>query len=111
MDALLVTLASVIRRLDGHAADLAFLDLPRRVGKLLLEQHANPQNAPSLTQTEMAARVGASRQSVNAALQEFQRRGWLRIAAREISINDAAALARYVGKLRINPMQFRPGAW
>jgi len=96
-DALLVTLASVIRRLDGHAADLAFLDLPRRVGKLLLGQHASPQNVPPLTQTEMAARVGASRQSVNAALQEFQRRGWVRVAAREISMRDPAALARFVG--------------
>ena len=100
MDALLVVLASVIRRLNGHAADLAFLDLPRRVGKLLLAPRAAAQGdavGGALTQTEMAARVGASRQSVNAALQEFQRRGWIRIAAREISIRDPSALARFVG--------------
>jgi CRP-like cAMP-binding protein len=94
MDALLLALASVIRRLDGHAADLAFLDLPRRVGKLLLTQSAA---GPALTQTEMAARVGASRQSVNAAMQEFQRRGWIRLAAREVTVLDAAALGRFVG--------------
>jgi CRP/FNR family transcriptional regulator, cyclic AMP receptor protein len=94
MDALLLALASVIRRLDGHAADLAFLDLPRRVGKLLLSQNAA---GPALTQTEMAARVGASRQSVNAALQEFQRRGWIRLAAREVTLLDTAALSRFVG--------------
>jgi CRP/FNR family transcriptional regulator, cyclic AMP receptor protein len=97
MDALLLALASVIRRLDGHAADLAFLDLPRRVGKLLLTQHATAHGgAPALTQTEMAARVGASRQSVNAALQEFQRRGWIRLAGREITVLEPNALARFV---------------
>ncbi len=99
MDALLLALTSVIRRLNGHAADLAFLDLPRRVGKLLLAQreaaHAGAKGA-SLTQTEMAARVGASRQSVNAALQEFQRRGWIRLAAREITVLDPGALASFV---------------
>ena len=97
MNALLLALASVIRRLDAHAADLAFLDLPRRVGKLLLAQHAAaPNGAPALTQTEMAARVGSSRQSVNAALQEFQRRGWIRLAAREITVLEPGALARFV---------------
>jgi CRP/FNR family transcriptional regulator, cyclic AMP receptor protein len=100
MDALMLALASVIRRLNGHAADLAFLDLPRRVGKLLLTQHGAAPDAAAgatLTQNEMAARVGASRQSVNAALQEFQRRGWIRLAGREITVLDPAALARFVG--------------
>jgi len=96
MTALLLALASVIRRLDGHAADLAFLDLPRRVGKLLLAQRAAHEGARALTQTEMAARVGASRQSVNAALQEFQRRGWIRLAAREITVLEPNALAHFV---------------
>ena len=100
MEALLVALATVIRRLTGDAADLVFLDLPRRVGKLLLAQRraagSDTVDTP-LTQTEMATQVGASRQSVNAALQEFQRRGWIVLSAREISVVDPAALTRYVG--------------
>ena len=34
--ALLKSLADVVRRLTGAAADLVFLDLPRRVAKMLL---------------------------------------------------------------------------
>jgi CRP/FNR family transcriptional regulator, cyclic AMP receptor protein len=100
MSALLAGLASVIRRLTGDAADLVFLDLPRRVAKLLLADRASAQSGmpvPSLTQTEMATRVGASRQSVNAALQEFQRRGWILLSGHEISIRDPSALSRFVG--------------
>jgi CRP/FNR family cyclic AMP-dependent transcriptional regulator len=37
-DALVKMLAVVVRRLTGAAADLVFLDLPRRLAKLLLEQ-------------------------------------------------------------------------
>jgi CRP/FNR family cyclic AMP-dependent transcriptional regulator len=101
MQSLLVALATVIRRLTGDAADLVFLDLPRRVGKLLLTQRRGTQGnklAAALTQTEMAAQVGASRQSVNSALQEFQRRGWILVEGREISILDAASLTRFVGR-------------
>jgi DNA-binding IclR family transcriptional regulator len=50
-----------------------------------------------MTQTELAERVGASRQSLNAALQGFQRRGWLTVGAQEYRIRDAAALRRFVG--------------
>jgi CRP/FNR family cyclic AMP-dependent transcriptional regulator len=101
MRSLLAALASMIRRLTGDAADLVFLDLPRRVGKLLLaQQRAAAPDSPvaALTQADMATRVGASRQSVNAALQEFQRRGWISIEAREISILDTSALSRFVGR-------------
>jgi CRP-like cAMP-binding protein len=101
MQALLVALAAVIRRLTGDAADLVFLDLPRRVGKLLLTQRRAARSdtlTTPLTQTEMATQVGASRQSVNAALQEFQRRGWILVEARGISILDPAALTRFVGR-------------
>jgi len=98
MYSLLAALAAVIRRLTGDAADLVFLDLPRRVGKLLLAQKraASGSLATPLTQAEMATQVGATRQSVNAALQEFQRRGWISLGAGELSIIDAAALSRFV---------------
>ena len=50
-----------------------------------------------MTQTDLAERVGASRQSLNAALQSFQRRGWLTVGAQEYRIRDVEALRRFVG--------------
>jgi CRP/FNR family transcriptional regulator, cyclic AMP receptor protein len=95
MRALLSGLAGVVRRLTGAAADLVFLDIPRRVAKLLLALPAGDTGV--LTQAEMADRVGASRQSLNAALQEFRRRGWIRVARREIEMLDREALRRFTG--------------
>jgi CRP/FNR family transcriptional regulator, cyclic AMP receptor protein len=97
--ALLDSLAEVVRRLTGAAADLVFLDTPRRVAKFLLsleESGSSTRIRSGLTQTEMAHRVGTSRQSLNAALQGFQRRGWISVAAGEIELCDPPALRRYV---------------
>ncbi len=95
--AMLQSLASVVRRLTGAAADLVFLDLPRRVAKLLLgDQHAAEGGV--LTQEEMAHQVGASRQSVNAALRDFHRRRWIEMDGRRIHVRDVAALRRFVGE-------------
>jgi CRP-like cAMP-binding protein len=79
-DALMRMLAVVVRRLTGTAADMVFLDLPRRLAKLLLEQcRVAGSDVVDLpwTQTDMASSIGASRQSVNATLRDFQRRGWI----------------------------------
>jgi CRP-like cAMP-binding protein len=99
--ALLKSLADVVRRLTGAAADLVFLDLPRRVAKMLLiEREAAGSDVfeTRLTQEEMAHRVGGSRQSVNAALREFQRRGWIAINGHRIHVRRPEALQRFVGE-------------
>lgn len=98
--AMLESLAATVRRLTGDAADLVFLDVPRRVAKLLLtlpRDDGDGRVRTRLTQTELAERVGASRQSLNAALQNFQRRGWISVAGQEIRVLDEAALRRFVG--------------
>ncbi len=96
--AMLESLAGTVRRLTADAADLVFLDTPRRVAKVLL---ALPRDGDlirvRLTQSELAERVGASRQSVNAALQEFQRRGWITVATQGTRLRDTAAMSRFVG--------------
>jgi CRP-like cAMP-binding protein len=100
MRALLTSLATTVRRLTGDAADLVFLDTPRRVAKLLLSM-APPAGPPrvhlELTQSELAERVGATRQTVNAALQGFQRRGWITVDQRDVTLHDVPALRRFVG--------------
>lgn len=97
--ALLAALAAVVRRLTGSAADLVFLDSRRRIAKLVL-QLCPPDGArvrTGLTQGEMAERVGTSRQSLNTALQDFQRRGWLTVSGGDLALLDAASLRRFVG--------------
>jgi CRP-like cAMP-binding protein len=97
--ALLTSLAGTIRRLTGDAADLVFLDIPRRVAKLLLSLPRSDGDVVrlALTQTELAERVGSSRQTVNAALQNFQQRGWISVSAHQIRLVDPTALRRFVG--------------
>jgi CRP/FNR family transcriptional regulator, cyclic AMP receptor protein len=99
--ALLKSLADVVRRLTGAAADLVFLDLPRRVAKLLLiEREAAHSDVfkTRLNQEEMAQRVGASRQSVNTALREFQRRGWIAVEGHRIHVHQPQEIQRFIGE-------------
>jgi CRP/FNR family transcriptional regulator, cyclic AMP receptor protein len=101
MTALLVSVARLVRRLTGTAADLVFLDLPRRLAKLLLTERTEPGTdviATQLSQEDIAHRLGVSRQSVNAALRDFSRRGWILQDNRSIRVLDPTALARFLGE-------------
>lgn len=90
-------LASDLRRLTDLAADLVFLDLPRRLAKLLLELGAPSPEGPQLTmsQEDLAHHVGATRQSINAALRGFERRGWITVGNRRMLVVDEGALTRF----------------
>jgi len=97
--ALTNSIAATLRRLTDAASDLVFLDLPRRVAKVLLAQ---PRGADgvirlSLRQEELAHQVGGTRQSVNAALRGFERRGWIEVHARAAAVKQPAALSRFAG--------------
>jgi CRP-like cAMP-binding protein len=97
--ALTASLAATLRRLTDAASDLVFLDMPRRVAKVLLNQ---PRGADgvirlALTQEEIAHQVGSTRQSVNAALRGFERRGWIAVHDRSVIVKQAAALSRFAG--------------
>ena len=96
---LLSTVAASLRRLTETTADLVFLDLPRRVAKLLLAHAPDTESSGgiALSQEELAHRVGATRQSVNSALRGFERRGWIEIGHRHIRLRDQAALSRFAG--------------
>lgn len=88
--------AVLIRRSTGMVADLVFLDLPRRVAKFVMERVGPDDRAElGVSQSELAAAVGGVRQSVNAALRGFERRGWVHISGRTVAVRDRDALARY----------------
>jgi CRP-like cAMP-binding protein len=102
-DALLSSLAAELRRLTAHVAELHFLDLTGRLAARLarLAQEHGTRDADGsirmgapLTQSDVAAMIGATRQSVNKLLGEFVEEGLLRIDHDVIVVPDLDALVR-----------------
>lgn len=102
-DEFLRLLGHMVRRLTDQAADLAFLDLGGRLSKLLLqlaERHGRPGEVvdlPGLTQSDLAALVGASRPAVNRALQSLVAANLIAVEGRVITLLDVAALRKRGG--------------
>ena len=80
-------LAALARRLRRKA----LLDLSRRFGRPV---ESGIMVAHDLTQEELAQLVGASRETVNKALADFASRGWLRLEARAVLLQDVERLQR-----------------
>jgi len=77
--ALLKLLAEMSRRLrhaDSAIEDAHTLNLGGRLAQRLLEE-AGDSTAVTLTQTELARRIGASREKVNRKLHEWVEEGWI----------------------------------
>jgi CRP-like cAMP-binding protein len=107
--ALLVSLATEIRRLTEQVEDLHFLDLPGRLARHLvrsLPRDATRGDDPDAglptgevrlpwpyTQAELAGMIGGSRQTVNRLLADFVAMGLLRFEGDELVIPDARRLA------------------
>ena len=97
--ALTSSIAATLRRLTEDTADLVFLDLPRRVAKILLSQPRGDDGVirPRMSQEELAHQAGSTRQSVNAALRGFERRGWIEMRDRAVALKQPDALGRFAG--------------
>jgi CRP-like cAMP-binding protein len=76
-------LAQRLRATNEALSDAVFLDVPARTAKRLLELAGEEAsfNLP-VTQEELAAMVGASRERVNKAISLFVKLGWLEIEGR-----------------------------
>lgn len=98
-NALASSVAATLRRLTEATSDLVFLDLPRRVAKVLLSQARDSDGViwPHLTQEELAHHAAATRQSVNAALHGFEKRGWITVYGRAVTVRQPEMLARFAG--------------
>src|SRR3954452_7093885 len=101
-DALLAGLSHELRRLTAHVEELHFLDLAGRLAmrltRLARDQVPGVQTEVRLswpyTQSDLAAMIGGTRQSVNRLLSELVEDGLLRIEPDYIVITDLDALAR-----------------
>jgi CRP/FNR family cyclic AMP-dependent transcriptional regulator len=98
--ALLHALAEELRRLTGHVEDLHFLDLAGRLSIRLvrLARDANPDASGRaeldwpFTQSDLAAMIGGTRQSVNKLLSGLVEDGLILIERDTLVITDLAAL-------------------
>ncbi|MEP7379885.1 MAG: Crp/Fnr family transcriptional regulator [Chloroflexota bacterium] len=101
-DALLAGLAHELRRLTGHVEELHFLDLAGRLAMRLsrLASESSPGATGEIkldwlyTQSDLAAMIGGTRQSVNRLLSELVDDGLIRIEPDALFITDADELAR-----------------
>lgn len=101
-DALLVGLARELRRLTSQVEELHFLDLAgrlaMRLARLAREAHPNAETEIRLnwpyTQSDLAAMIGGTRQSVNRLLAQLVDEGLIQILPDEIVISDLGELAR-----------------
>ena len=95
-------LANRLRNANQMMGDLAFLDVPTRVAKQLIElankqlEGAAPNGEIEITigQDELARLVGSSRETVSRALTSYRRMGLLTTFHRRISIIDLRGLQR-----------------
>ncbi|MBA2450415.1 MAG: Crp/Fnr family transcriptional regulator [Chloroflexi bacterium] len=101
-DALLTGLAAELRRLTGHVEELHFLDLAGRLAMRLVRLANERQPAARrdvqldwpYTQSDLAAMIGGTRQSVNKLLSELVSEGLIRIEPDSLIIVDIDRLTR-----------------
>ncbi|MFN2609189.1 MAG: Crp/Fnr family transcriptional regulator [Acidimicrobiales bacterium] len=94
-------LAGRLRHVDEALADSVFLDVTGRTAKRLLELAGERDEFQlPVTQEELAAMVGASRERVNKSISTFVRLGWLQQRDRRYRVVDRRELSRRAGILR-----------
>jgi CRP/FNR family cyclic AMP-dependent transcriptional regulator len=91
-------LCARLRRTSEQVEDVMFLHLEGRLAKALLRlsREQGGAGAPSarvaITQRELGQMIGMSRESTNKQLQDWQRRGWVRLVKGGVELLDRAAL-------------------
>ena len=102
-DALLASLAAELRRLTNHVEELHFLDITGRLASRLVRlaeesgtklDDGTIRLGSPLTQGDLAAMIGCTRQSVNKLLGMFTDDGLIRLERDSIVILDLDGLAR-----------------
>ncbi|HEV3486506.1 MAG TPA: Crp/Fnr family transcriptional regulator [Vicinamibacterales bacterium] len=101
-DRLLVGLAKELRRLTSQVEELYFLDLAGRLAMRLtrLAEESQPDTRGQIrlswpyTQSDLAAMIGGTRQSVNKLLSQLVEEGFIQIEPDALVITDLDALAR-----------------
>jgi CRP-like cAMP-binding protein len=101
---LLVVLAKRLRRLSQRSEDAAFLDVPSRLARSLLdlaarfgerrERSSDISISLKLSQQELGDLIGATRESINKHLSDWTRQGFLRLQSGHMIISDLESVRR-----------------
>ena len=88
---LLELMCARLRKSDQRMSDIAFLELSVRLAKVLLERigpsgRAGAKSKLSLSQTELANMINATRENVNRCLRNWQRQGIVDVSERWITV-------------------------
>ena len=86
-----ITLKAIFLREFAEVEDIMFLGLPHRLPKVLLHlyRRSSTNGAPNkihITQPELSQMRGASRESTNKQLHDWQRRKWLRLESNSVVV-------------------------
>jgi CRP-like cAMP-binding protein len=98
---LLAVLSRRLRHADAQLEDAHTLDLGGRLALRLLEE-AGDGTAVTLTQTEIARRIGASREKVNRKLHEWVDEGWIAMGRSGIKLVARDKLQAVIQEARAN---------
>jgi CRP-like cAMP-binding protein len=101
---ILQALSRRLRQSDEFIADAAFLDVPGRLAKKLIEladKYGRPVPTGTaitlrVTQRDLAAMIGATRESVNKHLQSFRAQGMIGVDRRRLVVRDRDRLVRRI---------------
>jgi CRP-like cAMP-binding protein len=100
--ALFAGLVTELRRLTGHVEELHFLDLPGRLASRIVRLARESQPGVTIdvrldwpfTQTDLAAMIGGTRQTVNRLLADMTAQDLVRLERDALIIPDVDRLAR-----------------
>mgnify|MGYP001349769249 FL=1 len=90
-----------MRHADAAIEDAHTLDLGGRLAQRLLEE-AGDSASITLTQTEIARRIGASREKVNRKLHEWADEGWISMGRAGIKLVARDQLKALIQEARAN---------
>ncbi len=96
MKHLLVTMAERLSASSERESALAFLDVPARLVRILLEldHQASKDGFVTISQEELAQRVGATRQTTAKILGRWRRKDWIITGRGKIVVLNRAALKK-----------------
>ncbi len=96
MQHLLTTMAERLRASSERESALAFLDMPARLVRVLLEldREASEDGFVTISQEELAQRIGATRQTTAKILGGWRRMGWIITGRGKIVVLNRAALKK-----------------
>tara|TARA_B100000446_G_scaffold532_1_gene584 strand:- start:5282 stop:6016 length:735 start_codon:yes stop_codon:yes gene_type:complete len=86
-----------LRRAGKAIEETAFLPVSVRMGRTLLRMHrVREKYQIKLSQDEIAASLGVTRQSIYRVLKDWKARGWVNLNYGNVELSDSLSLTRWV---------------